>query len=61
MVIVGACVGDLNGDELVDGFDLALLLGAWSNDDPIGDIDGDGFVNGTDLTLLLGAWGACSE
>jgi hypothetical protein len=51
-------VGDLNGDGIVNGFDLALLLGAWG---PClgcpADLDGSGVVNGFDLAILLGEWG----
>jgi hypothetical protein len=53
------CVGDLNADNVVNGADLGLLLGAWGTADPVADINGDGTVNGADLGLLLGAWGAC--
>ena len=48
--------GDLNGDGVVNGADLGLLLGAWDSAGP-GDLNGDGTVNGADLGLLLGAWG----
>jgi len=47
---------DLNGDGVVDGADLGLLLGAWGTSGP-GDLNGDGTVDGADLGLLLGAWG----
>ena len=54
------CVGDLNGDALVDGADLTVLLGAWG---PCAgcpsDLDGDGVVDGADVTVLLSAWGTC--
>ena len=56
-----SCDGDLNGDEVVDGIDLAFILGGWSTDDATADLNKDGTVNGIDLALLLGAWGACSE
>jgi hypothetical protein len=49
--------GDLNGDGLVDGADLGLLLAAWG---PCAgcpaDLDGNGEVDGGDLGILLGAW-----
>lgn len=48
--------GDLNGDGVVDGADLGLLLGAWDGADPIADLNGDGVVDGADLGLLLGSW-----
>lgn len=56
------CAADLNGDGLVDGADLGLMLQAW---DPAGptsdpaDLNGDGAVDGADLGLLLQGWGAC--
>jgi hypothetical protein len=53
------CIGDLNGDGIVDGADLTMLLGAWGTDDPVADLNGDGLVDGADLTLMLGAWGLC--
>ena len=55
------CVGDVNGDDVVDGVDLAFILGAWGSDDVNADVSGDGTVDGVDLALVLGAWGACSE
>jgi hypothetical protein len=51
-------LADLNGDRVVGGPDLGLLLGAWGGSG-FGDIDGDGLVGGSDLGGLLGAWGAC--
>jgi hypothetical protein len=53
-----ACLADLNGDRVVGGSDLGLLLGAWGGSG-FGDIDGDGVVGGSDLGRLLGDWGAC--
>ena len=47
---------DLNGDGVVDGADLGLLLGAWGGSGPA-DLNGDGVVDGADLGLLLGVWG----
>ena len=49
-------IGDFNGDFLVDGQDLAMLLSAWGSDDPDTDINGDGTVGGADLTQLLSNW-----
>jgi hypothetical protein len=49
--------GDLNGDGLINGADLALLFQYWGLPG-IGDIDGDGTANGFDLTVLLSNWGA---
>ena len=46
---------DLNGDGVVNGADLAILLAAWGGDGPA-DLNNDGVVNGADLAILLGAW-----
>ena len=47
---------DLNNDGVVNGVDLAILLGAWNSSNPIADINRNGFVDGTDLTALLASW-----
>jgi hypothetical protein len=61
MHINAAITGDLNGDGVVDGADLLILLGAWGDcDDPNDcpeDLDGNGVVDGADLLILLGNWG----
>ncbi|MCA9286738.1 MAG: choice-of-anchor I family protein, partial [Phycisphaerales bacterium] len=52
--------GDLNGDGVVDGADLGLLLSAWGPCPRGGacaaDLDGDRDVDRADLGLLLAAW-----
>lgn len=48
---------DLNGDGVVDGADLGILLGAWGT--PACDLDGNGVVDGADLGIVLGKWGSC--
>lgn len=58
------CIGDLNGDGMVNGADLTIELSSWG-ECPAGencpaDLNGDGQVNGADLTIMLSAWGACS-
>ena len=53
------CPGDLNGDGLVNGADLGLLLVAWGTEDPAADLSGDGPVDGADLGLMLAAFGDC--
>ncbi|MFM1822834.1 MAG: hypothetical protein RI967_1100 [Planctomycetota bacterium] len=50
---------DLDGNGVVDGGDLASLLGSWGAPATPTDLDGDGFVGGGDLAVLLGAWGGC--
>jgi len=54
------CLGDLNGDGVVDGADLGVLLGGWGQPG-VADLNADGTVDGADLGALLGAWGPCSE
>ena len=48
---------DLNGDGVVNGADLGLLLVGWGEPGP-SDLDGDGTTDGSDLGLLLAAWSA---
>ncbi|MDG2029474.1 MAG: M12 family metallo-peptidase [Phycisphaerales bacterium] len=48
-------IGDLNGDNLVNGADLSILLGAWATSGP-GDLDNNGIVDGADLATVLGVW-----
>jgi hypothetical protein len=55
IVDVTAVPGDLNGDGVVDGADLGLLLSNWGGSG-VGDLTGDGLVDGADLGLLLSAW-----
>ncbi|TVQ51608.1 MAG: hypothetical protein EA377_12155 [Phycisphaerales bacterium] len=54
-------LGDLNGDGVVNVFDLLLLLEDWGACDTPGDcpadLNDDGFVNVFDLLLLLENWG----
>lgn len=52
-------LGDLDGDGLVGGSDLAILLGAWADTGAcvLADVTGDGTVDGADLAVMLGAWG----
>ena len=57
---------DLNGDGVVNGFDLGILLASWSIPPTApgcggtipcaADLNGDGVVNGFDLGILLGSW-----
>jgi hypothetical protein len=52
-------IGDLNADCIVNGLDLALLLGAWGpcTSPCPADLDGNGLVDGADLAFLLSKWG----
>ena len=51
-----AVLGDLNGDGLVNGADLGLMLAAFGTNDANADLNGDGVVNGADIGLMLAAW-----
>jgi hypothetical protein len=48
---------DLNGDGVVDGADLGILLSAWGATGHPADLNRDGIVDGADLGMLLSAWG----
>jgi len=41
---------------VVDGSDLAILLGSWGGSGSA-DLDGNGVVDGGDLAQMLGSWG----
>lgn len=56
--IVYDCLGDFDGNGVVDGADLGVLLGEWG-EPGIADLDGNGIVTGADLGVLLGMWGPC--
>ena len=52
---------DLNHDRVVDGADLAIVLGMWATDGSLpngssADLTGDGTVDGADLAIVLGSW-----
>jgi formylglycine-generating enzyme required for sulfatase activity len=59
---MGQCPGDLTGNGVVDGLDLAGVLSAWGTQggELGGDVNGDGIVAGADLAFVLGAWGPCA-
>jgi hypothetical protein len=56
-LLAGGPLGDITGDGLVSGADLATLLGSWG---PCAccpsDLNGDGAVDGIDIATLLGSW-----
>jgi len=47
---------DIDGNGVVNGADLGVLLGDWSSSESRSDLDGNGMVGGADLGILLGAW-----
>jgi hypothetical protein len=58
VIDVCACQADLDGNGVVNGADLGILLLAWGFSGAA-DLDGNGIVNGGDLGLALLAWGDC--
>lgn len=57
------CVGDINGDGIVDSTDMGILLAHYGQSVPpsdLGDLDGNGIINSTDLGLLLNNFGCTS-
>lgn len=57
------CLGDTNGDDVVDFTDLNALLSDFGDigEGLAGDVDGDGDVDFTDLNLLLSAFGSTCD
>ena len=60
------CPSSLDGDCIVNGADLGIVLNAWGSCPAgtagcTGDINADGDVNGADLGYLLNAWGPCTN
>ncbi len=59
------CSADVFADSVINGPDIASVLGAWGSTvaerykSPTTDANGDGFVDGMDLTIVLHGWGAC--
>jgi hypothetical protein len=53
------CPGELNGDGVVNGADLANLLSVWGASPSRADFNSDCMVNAADLAILLANWGTC--
>ncbi len=56
------CPGDVNDSGIVNGTDIAIILGAWGTSGgkfPSSDTDGNGIVDAVDLAVVLGGWGNC--
>ncbi len=47
--------GDVNGDGVVNGQDLAAVLGGWGGPG-VSDLDHDGVTDGADLAMVLANW-----
>lgn len=61
LVIEAPSLHDFDGSGLVDGADIAVVLGMWGNlgtsGDRRADTNNDGTVDGADIAGVLGAWG----
>ncbi len=59
MVGAGAvCTPDLNGDGMLNFFDISVFLGLYSSGDLGADFSGDGTLNFFDVSAFLGAFTA---
>lgn len=47
------CVADLNGDGVLDFFDVSAFLNAYNSADPQADLNGDGILNFFDVSAFL--------
>lgn len=56
--VIPPCAADLDGDGVVDAFDLADVLAAWGQPGAT-DFDGDGVTGSADLAVVLAGWGVC--
>jgi FG-GAP repeat len=52
------CPADLNGDGVLNFFDISLFLTAFNNQSPIADFNNDGFFNFFDVSAFLAAFSA---
>ena len=50
--------GDLNSDNVVNGADVAIILGYWGSSFGCADTNGDGVVGGPDLATVLANYGS---
>ena len=53
------CQGDLDGNCIIDGADLSIILGEWGQTSGVADVNVDGIIDGVDLAIVLGNWGPC--
>jgi hypothetical protein len=47
---------DIDGDGVVNGADLGLMIAEWGTTKSFADLNGDGIVDGGDLGILLASW-----
>ena len=50
------CPADLNGDEMLNFFDVSIFLSAFTGMDPVADFDQDGMFNFFDVSAFLSAY-----
>jgi predicted outer membrane repeat protein len=55
-ICVSGLDSDINGDGVVDGADLGLLLAAWNTTDATTDLNNDITTDGADLGILIANW-----
>lgn len=54
--VVAPCIGNANGDQIIDFNDLAEILGNWGGGGPAGDANGDLIVDFADIVAVLEHW-----
>jgi len=53
------CLGDLNGNSVVNVTDLLIVIDQWGSSNTLADLNNDGVVDVSDLLILVGDWGPC--
>jgi len=53
------CTGDLDGDGVVDVYDVLEVILSWGEPGGDGDANGDGIVDALDLSLVIASFGSC--
>jgi hypothetical protein len=58
---IAFCAADFDGDGIVGGGDMAIMLGSWGpcQGPCVADLDEDLTISGGDLALLIAVWGPC--
>gem|GEM_PF-3704811 len=51
------CLGDLNGDNVIDSVDLGILIGEFGTAGVLADLNNDNTVDSADLGILIGVFG----
>jgi hypothetical protein len=56
-----SCFGDIDGDGIIGGADLSIVLSGWQSGPGAnqGDLSGDGETDAVDMALILSNWGVC--